>query len=119
MSELLDALIEQRRKEALDYKEYLEKLEALVKTGRELQTATSPIRPRSRPGRSRPCTTTSTTTRSWPSSSTARSGVPVEDSWRGSLMKERKVRKAIRKVLTASSSEVDPEEVLELAKHQE
>ena len=33
MSELLDALIEQRRKKAIDYQEYLEKIVALTKKG--------------------------------------------------------------------------------------
>ena len=53
MSELLDALIEQRRKEALDYEEYLAKLEALAKQVVEPGHGTATTRPRSRRRRQR------------------------------------------------------------------
>jgi type I restriction enzyme R subunit len=42
-----------------------------------------------------------------------------QDSWRGHLMKERKLLKAIAKVLDASSDGGDPKAILELAKHQD
>ena len=73
MSELLDALIEQRKQEALDYQEYLEEIVELTK--RSTNPTTGQVYPsRSTPRRSGRSTTTSAGTRHWPSPSMTRCG---------------------------------------------
>ena len=59
MSELLDALIEQRRQEALDYQEYLAKIVELTKQAKKPAPAARPIRQRSTRRPSGRSTTTS------------------------------------------------------------
>jgi type I restriction enzyme, R subunit len=118
MSKLLDALIEQRREEALDYKEYLGKLQELAKQ------VVDPAQ-----GGEYPAAIASNAQRSLFDNLDRNETLALEldeailqthqDSWRGHLMKERKLLKAITKVLDASSNGGDPKAILELAKHQD
>ncbi|OED37903.1 restriction endonuclease subunit R [Chromatiales bacterium (ex Bugula neritina AB1)] len=117
MSELLDALIEQRRAEVLEYQEYLEQIAALAQQV-------------SQPGGS---------TTSYPASLNTTAMKALYDNlgkdellavridtavrytkeahWVGDRMKERKVRRALRKELPdASDDELD--DLLALVKHQ-
>ena len=120
MSELLDALIEQRRKSAIEYKDYLEKLTELAK---------QVVHPES--------------TRSYPASidtgarralfdnvyENERVALQIDsaihgtrkDSWRGSRVKEREVRNAIRSVIESLDPPVDldVDQLLELARNQD
>lgn len=120
MSELLDALIKERRSKALEYREYLEKMEELAKK------VSSPER-----GATYPAGITTNAQRALYDNLGKRKELALaldkgirdarQDSWRGSLMKERRVLKAINKALSADggSADVGPEEILGLAKHQD
>jgi type I restriction enzyme R subunit len=106
MSELLDALIEERRKGALDYKQYLEQLIAQAQQlGKNESDATYP---------------------SWADNGAKRAlvdfGLPSEqlaldvdhavthtkpDNWIGNALKEKKVKIAVRKVLPPGYDRLD------------
>jgi len=115
MSELLDELIRQRKEEALEYKEYLEKIKEL---------ADKIIKP---------------DTKSYPNSidTGAKQAlfdnldgnenlvnrideiikITKQDSWIGNIMKERKLKIAIKKALGDNADKI--EEVMELIKYQD
>jgi type I restriction enzyme R subunit len=117
MSELLDALIEQRREEALDYEEYLAKLEMLAKQlvepeqGGDYPDGIKTPAQRAlfdNLGRdeelARAVDTAVVTAR--------------REGWRGHKMKEREVKGAIRKVINRDGAVADLDAVFELVKHQ-
>jgi type I restriction enzyme, R subunit len=118
MSKLLDALIEQRRKEALSYREYLRKLQALAK-----QVA-DPTQ-----GGEYPAAIASSAQRALFDNLDRNETLALaldeailqtrQDSWRGHLMKERQLLKAIEKVLDASPNGGDAKAILKLVKHQD
>ncbi|MYS92001.1 MULTISPECIES: type I restriction endonuclease subunit R [Streptomyces] len=113
MSELLDAILEERRQNALDYKEYLAKLlEHASKLGKGESDAKYP---------------------QWADNGARRALIDFfgqspelaavvdttilhtkPDSWVGNAMKEKKVRRALAKALTADFDRLD--ELLELVK---
>jgi len=116
MSELLDELIRERKENAVEYKEYLEKIKALADKIVEPDTKTS-----------------------YPSSIDTRAKqalydnlgknevlansidtvikVTKEDGTWGNMMKERKLRIAIKKTLSEQEEKID--EIMELVKHQD
>ena len=115
MSELLDALIEQRKKEALDYQAYLEKIVELTKK------VTNP-----EVGESYPKSLDSAAKRALYSNLGKDEALALavdraihasrQDDWRGNVVKIRKVRLAIKGVLNGDEALVD--QMLELAKNQ-
>jgi type I restriction enzyme R subunit len=120
MSELLDALIEKRRKEALDYKEYLEELQALAK---------KLVQPEEEGAY--PDEITSPAQRALYDNLGEDAVLALEldgairdvhrDDWRGNLMKEREILKAIKRVLASAEtngSVAEAADILDLAKQQ-
>ena len=117
MSELLDALIERRRKGALEYKEYLHELE---------QLARKVVDPGE--GQSYPDGIKTAAQRALYDNVEGDEGLALAldravqearlDSWRGHQMKERKVRRAIERTL-GSSANGDVDAILELIKRQD
>ena len=97
MSELLDALIEQRRQEALDYQEYLAEIVELTKTGEERPERRRRIPARSTRRPSGRCTTTSARTRRWRWRWMQAVRHSRQDDWRSNPFKVKKVRNAIRR----------------------
>lgn len=136
MSELLDALIEQRRQEALDYKAYLEKIVALTRQARHPENSKDYPASINSPARralydnlkdveglsSR--VAAGGTAAQYPTEAAAAAALAVHDAiravkkadWRGNRFKEREVRNAIRSVLGDDERLV--ETLLELAKNQ-
>jgi type I restriction enzyme R subunit len=104
MSELLDALIEQRKQEALSYQEYLTKIVELTKKAKSPETTTS-----------YPATINSAAKRALYDNLGQDEALAQllddeirltkKDSWRGNRFKEKEVRNAIKKHLT------DPEAI--------
>ena len=134
MSELLDALIEQRRREALDYKAYLERIVDITRQARKPETGSYPQGINSPARRAfydnlknvddlEDHLLKTHAVRDLPDPVEA-AALAVDDAiravkkanWRGNPMKEREVRKAIRSVLGGDEALVD--ELLELAKNQ-
>jgi type I restriction enzyme R subunit len=119
MSELLDALIQQRRQNALEYKVYLEKLTELAK---------SVVHPEA--GRAYPTTIDSPARRALFDNTQENEQAALaidaairhirKDSWRGNRVKEREVRNAIRLAVEGiePAISVDVDELLQLAKNQ-
>ena len=108
MSELLDALIEQRRAEVLEYQEYLEQIAALAQQVSQLGGSTT----------SYPDSLTSTAMKALYDNLGSHELLAVrvdtavrytkEAHWVGDRMKERKVKRALRKELPdASDQEID------------
>ena len=95
MSELLDALIEQRRQGALDYKEYLEQLIAQAAAARQARSPTPSTRPGPTTAHAGRSSTSASRATNWPSRSTAPSCTASPISWVGNTMKEKKVKRAI------------------------
>jgi type I restriction enzyme R subunit len=138
MSKLLDALIEQRRKGMLSYKEYLEKIATLT---REATT------PGGGPG-GYPASVRTAAQRALYNNLYGNEGLALavdaaiqgsrQDGWKGNTIKTRRVRNAIKEVLKKASVEGKPvirftigdgvsndwtidsttTRILELAKHQ-
>ena len=99
MSELLDALIEQRRQEALDYQEYLRKIVELTKQVKNPAAGAAypgVARTRRRSGR---CTTTLARMRRWRWRSTRPLRASRQDDWRSNPFKVKKVKIAIKAAL--------------------
>ena len=119
MSELLDALIEQRRKKSIDYKEYLAEIAKLAE--RVLDPGTS---------KDYPATISSSGKRAlydWSSSNEAIAleldaaiHAAAQDGWRGNPHKRRRVRKAIENILGEQVSADEIDQLLEiLSRHSE
>ena len=114
MSRLLDQIIRERRREALDYKEYLERIRDLARK------VTRPA-----DGTVYPLGMTTALLRALfdnlPGSPNEREQTALEvdeairrvrkADWRGSRLKEREVRNAIRSTLTQGDGEADPDVV--------
>jgi type I restriction enzyme R subunit len=119
MSELLDALIKRRREEAIEHREYLKRLEELAKKVVDSDQGSSyPADVRTKAQRA-----IYDNVESDPDLALAIDTAIQEallDGWRGQLLKERKVAKAIATALTSQgrNGDFDPKEILELAKHQ-
>lgn len=115
MSELLDALIEQRKKEALEYKTYLEKIVALTR-----QVVAPSIY------HEYPPAITSSTLRALFDNLDGDDVLAIKvdhairatkrDDWRGNKFKEKEVRNAIAEVLDGAS--VSVEEIFEIVRAQ-
>lgn len=115
MSELLDALIEQRRKAAIDYKEYLAKLVELTRKIKNPST-----------GATYPPSLTTAAKRALYDNLDREESLALKvdaavrdnrmDGWRGNLVKLKKVRIAIKAVLNDDEERTD--KILELVKHQ-
>jgi len=135
MSQLLDALILQRKREALDYKAYLERIVALAKEVKQPDTTSYPTSINT-PARRALFDTLRTVpdlvSRLVPRKQVAEgTDDPAEaaagridrailavrkDGWRGNTFKEREVRNAIRSVLAGADGLV--ESIFELARNQ-
>ncbi|MGY1692308.1 type I restriction endonuclease subunit R [Geodermatophilus sp. SYSU D01105] len=117
MSQLLDALIELRRQQAIEYKEYLERLAALAKQVAAPET-----------GSDYPAAIASSALRSLYDNLDGDEALALKlgavilstkkDSWRGNRMKEREVYNAIRRVLSEEAPTVDVDALFEVVKHQ-
>ncbi len=120
MSELLDALIEQRRKQALEYREYLRKIIDLTRqTARRGEQSAYP------PDIDTPARQALYDNLDRDSTLTARLDDKIRSvkkaDWRGNRFKEREVRNAIEYVLETEGREAatpDVETVFELVKNQ-
>jgi type I restriction enzyme R subunit len=118
MSELLDALIEQRREKAIEYKQYLAELADLVRTVLKPETGTS-----------YPLTITTPAQRALFDNLERNDVVALQvdgtiratrkDSWRGSKTKEREIRNAIRRVVESFEHPADLDALFDLVKHQD
>jgi type I restriction enzyme R subunit len=118
MSELLDALIEQRRANALEYKQYLEALADL---------ATKILKPET--GASYPANLTTQAQRALFDNLDANEELALKvdtairttrkDSWRGSTMKEREMRNTIRRAVGSAEASIDLDALFDLVKHQD
>jgi type I restriction enzyme, R subunit len=120
MSELLDALIDQRRQQAIDYKDYLDKLTQLAK---------QVLHPEST--RTYPAAIDSAARRALFDNTKENEDAALvidtairetrKDSWRGNRVKEREVRNAIRAAIDSLDppQELDVDALLELAKNQD
>lgn len=118
MSELLDALIQERKEQAIEYKEYLERIKEL---------ASKVVKP------------TKTSSNSYPDSLNTRAkqslydnleenealAIAVDavirhtkkDGWNGDMMKERELKRAIKRELGDMVDKID--KIMELVKHQD
>lgn len=118
MSALLEALIEERRREAIDYREYLERLQELA------QQVAAPGS-----GSEYPAEIASAPRRALFDNLGGDAALAVavdaaiertrQDGWRGHLMKERQLLLAIEAELGEAAGEVEATAILELAKHQD
>jgi type I restriction enzyme, R subunit len=114
MSELLDALIEQRKKAAIDYAEYLAQIVELTKQAKHPES-----------GESYPKTLNSNAKRALYDNLAKDEALALaldkavmdskQDDWRNNPVKVKKVRNAMKKVL---DEDTDIEQVLELVKNQ-
>ena len=115
MSELLDALIEQRKRDALSYREYLAQIVELTKKAKGAETAAS-----------YPAALNSKAKRALFDNLEGNEALALaidkeirlikKDSWRGNMLKEREVRNAIKKH-AADSGQL--EAILELVRNQD
>ena len=115
MSELLDALIEQRKKEALDYQEYLEKIVELTKKAKDPAAGGSYPRTMNTPPR-RALYDNLGKDEALALAVDSAVRASRQDDWRGNSFKVKKVRLAIKAVL--KDDEGLTEQVLELVKNQ-
>ena len=116
MSELLDALIEQRRQEALDYQEYLAKIVELTQTGDQPDDRSGLSQGPEHPGQAGACTTTWTATSRWPLRWITQCGRAGRTIGGAIPSRSRSSRLAIKAVLGDDETLVD--QVLELVKNQ-
>jgi type I restriction enzyme R subunit len=118
MSELLDALIERRREQAIDYKQYLAELGELAKNVLQPETTMS-----------YPASLETPAQRALFDNLEGDDALALEvdlairgtrkDSWRGSKTKERQLRNAIRHVVEDVEPAVDLDALFELVRHQD
>ncbi|WP_019589393.1 MULTISPECIES: type I restriction endonuclease subunit R [unclassified Thioalkalivibrio] len=120
MSELLDALIEQRRKEALEYREYLERVVQLTR-----QTAEGKGGPTYPPGLETPAQRALYDNLGQDETLALRLDERIRNvkkaDWRGNTFREREVQRAVRAVLEEQVREIgayDLDEVMKLVKAQ-
>ncbi len=113
MSELLDAILEERRKGALEYKQYLAQLlDAAAKLGKGESDTAYPEWANNGARRALVDFFHPATERAAEIDAVVRSSKP--DSWLGNPLKERKVKRAIAKALPADFDRLD--ELFELVK---
>ena len=113
MSELLDALIEQRRKEALEYKEYLTKLVDLTKKAKDPQLGGVYPKTMDSPGKR---SLFDNLDKDEPLALAIHKATSTaQDGWRGNPFKIKMVRNAIKAVLKDHKR---TDEILELIKNQ-
>ena len=106
MSQLLDALIEQRRKEALDYQEYLRKIVELTRKIKSPETDGGyPVTMNTRGKRALYDNLRRDEGLALAVDEAVRSS--RQDDWRGNSFKVKKVRNAIRAVLEAAEAPID------------
>ena len=101
MSELLDALIEQRREGMLEYKQYLEKIASLTKDAAKPGGGRSDYPPAMNTAGKRALYNNLGKDGKLAMTIDAAVQVRAQDGWRSNAMKTRRVRAAIRNVLTA------------------
>jgi type I restriction enzyme R subunit len=114
MSELLDALIEQRKKEALDYQRYLEKIVELAKRVKNPSRESYPMALNTPAKRALYDNLGQDEALALEVDRAVRES--RQDEWRSNAVKVRKVRIAIKSVL--QDDEALTEKILELAKNQ-
>ena len=118
MSELLDALIERRRAQALEYKQYLEELADLAEKVLKPETGLSyPARVKTPAQRALFDNLEGNDDLALKVDNVIRA--TRKDSWRGSTMKEREIRNAIRRVVESVEPPVDTDALFDLVKHQD
>jgi type I restriction enzyme, R subunit len=115
MSELLDALVKQRRKEALDYQEYLRKIVELSKSVVNPQSGGAYPKPMNTPAK-RALYDNLGKNEAMASAIDAAVQSSRQDDWRGNPFKIKKIRNAIRAVLKDDEAATD--RVLELVRNQ-
>lgn len=116
MSELLDQLIKERKENAIEYKEYLEKIKELA------DKVVQPTPPTTYPSSldtqaKRALFDNLDSDEILANSVDAVIKATKEDGWKGNIMKERKLRIAIKKALGEKEAMLD--EIMELVKHQD
>jgi type I restriction enzyme R subunit len=104
MSELLDALIEQRRKEALDYKEYLRKIVELTKKVKNPEAGGTYPKAMNTPGK-RALYDNLDKNEVMALAVDEAVRASRQDDWRGNAFKVKKVRNAIRAVMEAAGTQ--------------
>jgi len=115
MSELLDALIEQRKKEAMSYREYLEQIRELTERAKNPNAETSyPAALDTRAKRALFDNFGRNVELALKLDQAVRDS--IQDDWRGSIFKVRKVKGAIREALGGDETLAD--QVVELVKKQ-
>ncbi len=115
MSELLDALIEQRKKEAMSYREYLEQIRELTARAKNPHTETSyPAELDTKAKRALFDNFGRNVELALKLDHAVRGS--IQDDWRSTIFKVRRVRAAIQEVLGEDETLVD--QVLELVKKQ-
>ena len=115
MSELLDALIEQRKKEVVSYREYLERIRELTERAKNPNTETSyPAALDTRAKRALFDNFGRNVELALALDQAVRSS--IQDDWRTTIFKVRRVRAAIQEVLGEDA--VLAEQILELVKKQ-
>ena len=118
MSELLDALIQERKEQALEYKEYLEKIKEL---------AEKVVKPMGTASNSYPDSLNTRAKQSLYDNLGENEALSIavdavirhtkKDGWNGDMMKERELKRAIKKELGDMVDKID--EIMELVKHQD
>lgn len=118
MSELLDALIERRRQEALDYEAYLQEVTRLARRVADIGDSEASDYPDSL---DTPAARSLYDNLGKDEALALRVDTAVrctkKDSWIGHRIKEREMRAAIRKAI-GDRDDIDPDTVLELVKNQ-
>jgi type I restriction enzyme R subunit len=117
MSELLDALIKQRKQEAIDYKKYLEKIVELTKQAKNGPGGAAYPKPLNTQAK-RAIYDNFGKDEALALALDAAVCKVKQDDWRGNAVKVKKVMLAIKHVLEDQKSEADVKAVLELVKNQ-
>lgn len=117
MSELLDALIERRRKQAIEYKEYLQHLSELAKQVLHPETGSYPTAIKTAVQRALFDNLDGDEDLALQLDAVIK--VTRKDSWRGSRMKEREIRNAIRRTVNLVHPSTDVDIIFDLVKHQD
>jgi type I restriction enzyme, R subunit len=117
MSKLLDALIELRRKQAIEYKEYLQRLSELAKQVLHPEAGSYP--PAIKTAAQRALFDNLDGNEDLVLRLDAVIKATRKDSWRGSRMKEREIRNAIRRTVDLVYPSTDVDVIFDLVKHQD